>query len=225
MLAAIKQRWYRRERMKSPLKNYLQTKLPDRGADYRQLEFLAADLELTNLDITKGEIISIAYVPVIESRVVMEQAARWYVKPKGSVGHSATIHGIHDRELESAVPLDFALDGFLKALKGRVLLLHHASLDLLFLNRALKRLYGAGLVARVVDTLCLEKNRLLARGNQLVPDTLRLYQCRSRYNLPCYKAHDALCDALATAELFLAQADHISGDQKLTLKTLMKKGS
>ena len=37
---------------------------------------------------------------------------------------------------------------------------------------------------------------------------LRLHALRERFNLPRYKAHDALIDALATAELFCAFAAH-----------------
>jgi DNA polymerase-3 subunit epsilon len=35
--------------------------------------------------------------------------------------------------------------------------------------------------------------------------SLRLTHARERYNLPCYRPHHALTDALAAAELFLAQ--------------------
>lgn len=225
MLAAIKQQWYRRELRDTPLCDYLKSRLPDRNADYRSLEFLAADLEMTSLSAQSGEIVCIAYVPIIKGKVVMSQATRLMVKPEGGVGDSATIHGIHDRELEQAVSLEFALQQFLAALRGRVLLLHHAPLDMQFLNYALKGLYGKPLIARIVDTLKLEKSRRRARGQQPHAAGLRLYQCRERYNLPTYKAHDALSDALATAELFLAQAEHIAGNQPLILKTLLKKGS
>ncbi len=223
MLAAIKQKWYRRESQHTPMCEYLKYRLPDRNSDYRNIEFLAADLELTSLDAQSGEIVCVAYVPVIGGKVVMSQASRLMVKTSASVGDSATIHGIHDRELEQAVTLEYALERFLESLRGRVLLLHHAPLDMQFLNIAFKQLYAVPLIARIVDTLKLEISRLYARGHQGESAKLRLYQCRERYHLPVYKAHDALSDAVATAELFLAQAEHIAGDQVLSLKTLLKK--
>jgi DNA polymerase-3 subunit epsilon len=45
---------------------------------------------------------------------------------------------------------------------------------------------------------------------------LRLAECRSRYNLPAYPAHNALMDALAAAELLLAQLDHKGKKVRLT---------
>ena len=223
MLAAIKQQWYRRESEHTSMCEYLKYRLPDRNLDYRNIEFLAADLELTSLDTQSGEIVCVAYVPVIGGKVVMSQASRLMVKTSASVGDSATIHGIHDRELEQAVTLEYALDRFLESLRGRVLLLHHAPLDMQFLNIAFKQLYAVPLIARIVDTLKLEMSRLYARGHHGESAKLRLYQCRERYHLPVYKAHDALSDAVATAELFLAQTEHLAGDQVLSLKTLLKK--
>jgi len=38
--------------------------------------------------------------------------------------------------------------------------------------------------------------------------SLRLTDCRSRYSLPAYHNHNALTDALATAELLIAQLQY-----------------
>lgn len=40
--------------------------------------------------------------------------------------------------------------------------------------------------------------------------------------LPLYHAHDALTDALGTAELFLAQTAHMAGGSGLRLRQLMR---
>ena len=50
---------------------------------------------------------------------------------------------------------------------------------------------------------------------------LRLQACRDRYNLPPYPAHNALIDALATAELLVAHASHRSGRKEFTLSRLL----
>lgn len=225
MLARLKQHWYRRKRENTPISSYFSAPLPDKHQDFRQLVFLAADLELTSLAPQSGEIVCIAFVPIVRGKVVMAEAERWMIKTQQSVGDSAAIHGIHDHELETAVPLEQAMERFLQCLSGRVLLLHHAPLDMKFLNSACKQLYGVPLIARVVDTLKLEMHRTRTRGQHPKPGALRLYQCRERYNLPLYKAHDALSDAVATAELFLAQAEHMAGDQPLPLRTLLKKSN
>jgi DNA polymerase-3 subunit epsilon len=57
----------------------------------------------------------------------------------------------------------------------------------------------------VVDTLAIEKKKILQQQTHVTPDELRLAECHSRYNLHAYPAHNALIDALASAELLLAQ--------------------
>jgi DNA polymerase-3 subunit epsilon len=45
------------------------------------------------------------------------------------------------------------------------------------------------------------------------PESIRLADSRARYNLPAYAPHDALTDAIATAELMQAQIKyHFSPD-------------
>ena len=46
---------------------------------------------------------------------------------------------------------------------------------------------------------------------------------RPRYNLPQYKAHNALSDALATAELFLAMADNLYPEKPIPLGEFLSK--
>ena len=53
-------------------------------------------------------------------------------------------------------------------------------------------------------TLRLEQQRLARREQPLQRGELTLATCRRRYQLPDYPAHNALWDALATAELLLA---------------------
>jgi DNA polymerase-3 subunit epsilon len=59
----------------------------------------------------------------------------------------------------------------------------------------------------VVDTLAIEKKKILQQQRHVTLDELRLAECRSRYNLPTYPAHNALMDALTSAELLLTQID------------------
>jgi DNA polymerase-3 subunit epsilon len=78
-------------------------------------------------------------------------------------------------------------------------------------------LYGAPLVLPTIDTQALAQ-RLMRNRNQFVRSaSLRLFNLRSYYGLPRYKAHNALSDALATAELFLALAEDIQPGGKCRL--------
>ena len=104
--------------------------------------------------------------------------------------------------------------------RGRVLVFHNAVLDNAYLNRLSRTLYGAPLCLPTVCTLQLERRRLHRRDRAIKPGDLRLAACRARYGLPPYPSHNALWDALATAELLLAQAGRASGGKPLSLREL-----
>jgi DNA polymerase-3 subunit epsilon len=201
--------------------HYLQSDFPSRKADYRQVEYLAVDLEMTGLDALSDHILSIGFVPVVEQKVVVSGARHIYINSDLGVGQSAVIHGIHDRDLDKATPLSEAMGLLLEALRGKVLLLHCAQLDLAFLQKACKVLYDNTLLVSVVDTMDLEDQRLERTGVQRGAESLRLGDCRKRYNLPDYSAHNALIDAVATAELFLAQMSYRFGSHPSTLRKIL----
>ena len=203
------------------MRGYLQSVCPALGADYRSLTYLAVDLETTGLDAEKDHILSVGFVPVEEQKVLLNAAQHHFVSTDKGVGQSAVIHGIHDRDLNAAGSLRAALEELLKALQGRVLMLHCADLDMAFLRRACIQLWGVPLIAAVVDTMALEHHRLHAYGKPANAESLRLSDSRRRYNLPDYSAHNALTDALSTAELFLAQMRYRFGGHVGSLRQIL----
>ena len=64
--------------------------------------------------------------------------------------------------------------------------------------------YGQDFVIPTIDTRQLAERQLRREQVVLKENSLRLFELRDRYELPAYKAHNALSDALSTAELFLA---------------------
>lgn len=84
-------------------------------------------------------------------------------------------------------------------------------------NAACQACYGGPLLTPVIDTLAL------ARAEQPMhpPGSLRLGALRARHHLPRYPLHHALSDALAAAELFLAQAQALSRGGPLSLGRLL----
>jgi DNA polymerase-3 subunit epsilon len=222
MRRGIQRLWYRRRVSHPAAQRLLQARLPAPATDYTVVEFLAVDLEMTDLDPRKGEIVSIGYVPVVGTRIPVGEGHAMLVRSAQGVGESAVIHGIRDRDVGNGLPLDEALVNLIEALTGRVLLLHHRTIDLAFLNRDCRRVFNMPMVVPVVDTMALERRRLAMRQEHVGREELRLYRCRERYNLPAYRSHDALVDALATAELFLAQAAHIASNRRLSLRKLLR---
>ena len=72
----------------------------------------------------------------------------------------------------------------------------------------------------MVDTEWLARRWHQRRGQAIATGQLRLASLRQRFNLPRYRAHDALSDALAAAELFCAQLAE-AGGEALPLKQFL----
>ena len=73
-----------------------------------------------------------------------------------------------------------------------------------------------------IDTLHIEHQRLLRKQAMIKEGELRLGNCRSRYNLPYYDGHNALIDALACAELLLAQVSKMGGLDNIKASELLR---
>ena len=72
----------------------------------------------------------------------------------------------------------------------------------------------------ILDTLHIEKKRLLNQSTEIKQGDLTLNACRRRYELPSYHCHHALTDAQAAAELLLAQSHQISNGKEFKVGEL-----
>lgn len=209
------------------LRGYLAQPFPPLGTDHTSLRLLAVDLETTGLDPDHDRIVSMGFVPVDGTSIVLSGAEQVVVRGSGSVGQSAAVHGLTDDDVAEGAELHDALDRLLEALAGRVLLAHHAAIEQGFLDVACRRVHGQPLPTLAVDTMALE-HRLLTTGWQPGWDrepaqgSLRLGAARERHGLPRYRSHDALTDALACAELYLAQVAEVGRGRPVTLRQLTK---
>lgn len=203
------------------MRAYLSSPLPSLTRDLRRMSLICLDLETTGLDPSSDRIVSTGYVRVDGTSIQCDTADHILVQIDGSVDQSATIHQITDTDLRHGVPEREMLDTLLQVLAGRVLLVHHAPMDVGFLNAACKRHYGTPFIARTVDTVPMARQLRERGGNRTKDGELRLDALRAFYGLPRYPAHDALSDALATAELYLALLTHWAGDESLPLRALI----
>ena len=174
--------------------------------------FLAVDLETTGLDPRQDHVLAAGWVPVIDGEVVLRDAREVLVRPPAgvSVGESATIHGLTDDQLDHGSDLRDVLPELLEALRGRVLVAHHAPLELGFLGHAVRSVYGARLPVTAVDTMQLQHRLVVGPHGDVAPGALRLDAARRHFGLPRYAAHRASIDAIATAELLLAQSAELA---------------
>jgi len=201
-------------------KYYLQNPIPQRKQSLLKTEFLVLDFETTGMDPAKEAILSVGYTVIREGRVMLSESGHHIVQVSKQIPReSVAIHKITDDRSRQGQHLTDIIGKLLHKIAGRVLIAHYAPIEKGFLNAACEELYGYKLPMRILDTLAIEKKRMQRRQQPLVANQLRLFNLREQYGLPRYKAHNALEDAIATAELFLVQIACLNRDiRKLSLK-------
>ena len=161
-------------------------------------------------------------MPILDGAVSLAGARRCLVRPQRDMtAESAVIHKITDTQAAEGVPLESALAELLGALRGRIMVAHHARIELRFINAGCRRAFGGGIVIPTIDTEWLARRRLERRNQMYKPKDLSLASVRASYNLPIHNAHDALGDAIATAELFLAQASDYGAGRSVALSQIL----
>ena len=101
------------------------------------------------------------------------------------------------------------------------MLVHFARIERQFLQQACLELYGLAPCFPMIDTLVVAKRQLDKRDVAYDPSELRLSNLRHQYKLPDHHGHDALNDAVATAELLLAQMANRVRHDKIFLKDII----
>ncbi|AUL74761.1 DNA polymerase III subunit epsilon [Pseudoalteromonas sp. 13-15] len=183
--------------------------------------YLVIDLELTGLDSKQHEIVSVAWVVIDNQCIKMSDSQHFINKDVKSLEQSPVFHGISTDSVAQGQSLQSILMSLSAHFSDCILVFHNAMLDWGFLKLALK---NAGVTQRpklIIDTLQIEKKRLLQHTSDIKLDDLTLNECRNRYDLPSYHCHHALTDAQATAELLLAQCHQIGAGKELTLRALV----
>jgi DNA polymerase-3 subunit epsilon len=188
------------------LRDYLSAPEQDPRTPLADARLLALDFETTTLDAASGFPLSAGWVPVDGVAVRLGGAGSVaFLPPAAGVGDSAVFHGITDDVASTGLDEAEAVRQILTALTGRVLLAHHASIEVSFLAAACRRIWAITPPIACVDTLDIEHRLVTRGGSEPTPGSLRLGAARERYGLPSYGAHEALTDALACAELYVAQ--------------------
>ncbi len=178
-----------------------------RKQDWRETPLVAVDLETTGLNPQKDQILSIGLVEMHQGSIHLDSAWHQIVQVEQQIPEeTAVIHHITDDQMAKGGSISEVLPALLQRLRGKVMLVHYAFVEQAFIDAACKNLYDTPFVIPTIDTLKLAHRRMSARNHTISPHELRLFNLRKLYDLPEYKAHNAMYDAIATAELFMAMA-------------------
>lgn len=199
-------------------RKFVRTPPPAPGTPFAEAELVCLDIETTGLDPATVDMLSIGWVLIRGARVDLASAESHVVKPTGGLGDSPSIHGLTDTVVDQGMAPGQAMHRVLEVLTGRVLVVHHAGLDKKLLDRFSRELFGDKLLVPVIDTLALESRHASRQHHLEDTRSLRLPDLREHYNLPWYRGHDCLADAISTAELLLAMV--ANRDSPTTLSDL-----
>jgi len=202
----------------------------DQGRPLAEYSFVVCDTELTGLNKKKDELISIGAVRITDLQIDLSSMFHHFVRPESMAHTRATlVHRITPEQLESARPADEVLPKFVKYIHGSLLVGHHLPLDMHFLNKATRKIMGGTLSNPGVDTMRMAqgyKRVQLGHYHEHNPreTSYTLDDLGNEYNLPVFKPHDALEDALQTAYLFLYLIKKFRKGGLVTLKDIFQSG-
>jgi DNA polymerase III subunit epsilon len=207
----------------SARERYAQAKLPGRRTPWRAARWCALDFELTGLHPKLDEIISFGAIPIEDGRLRLREASAGLVRPEREIGEaSIRVHGIRASEVARAPALAEVLPRLLDTLAGRIVVAHTASVERAFLGRAL-RAQGLKVRGPIVDTEALGRLWLQDRHGHS-PREVPLAVLAGTLGLPAERPHQALGDALTTAQAFIALATHLDADRRETVGSLARAG-
>jgi DNA polymerase-3 subunit epsilon len=163
-----------------------------------ELTYTVFDTETTGLEPSKGdEIIQIGAARIVNNRLLRQEVFDQLLDPECPLKpESIPIHGITEDMVRGQPNIDLVLPAFHEFCEDTVLIAHNAAFDMRFLQLKEERT-GIRFTQPVLDTLLLSA---VIHPNQ---ESHKLDVILERLGVRIESRHNALGDALATAEVFL----------------------
>lgn len=197
---------------------------PQIGEDAADHSYICLDLETTGVNAETDKVLSIGWVEINNMHVELSSSRELFINSdaKNIKAETAVINHITPEMLEIGCSLDEAMQQFFVHAKGKVIVAHGCCIEQAFIDKYFQRAFSLSPVPLVwLDTLAIEKH--ISRFSQSSSEVdYRLSSVRQQYGLPEYNNHGALIDALATAELLLAQMKKIFRSDKTCFSRLFR---
>lgn len=176
---------------------------------WREAEYAALDFESTGMNPARDEVIQVGLVPLSGERIGLGDAWAEWVRPTRPFDLSAVaVHGLSAERLRDAPPVAQVRGPLGDRLGQRVLIAHYAALERGFLARWQLR------PAWTVDTLLLALALDGVSSGTARRDAYTLSALARRCGVTVYGEHDALADALITAQVFVVLAHELEQQGK-----------
>ncbi len=220
-----------RRELPEPLRRRASRKLAvDRRAPIAEVDFVAFDTELTGLDQRRDSIISVGAVKLRGGRIFPGRIFYRLVQPESELrSESVVVHELVHSDLEDAERASDVLIDFLEFMGDAVLIGHFVHIDVGFVHRAMKKIFGVGLARAAVDTSTLhdwltDNDPKFAAHHGGISVKKDLFSTASRYGIAIDQTHDALFDAFVAAQLFQRFLPFLPGNGVGTVGELLEVG-
>ena len=199
---------------------------PSRRRDrrsWRDEEFAALDFETTGLDPKRDHIVSFGVVPITSGRIAVgDHIYRQVSPPKRPTPTSVTIHGLRQADLDASPGIDLTRDLLGASLEHRYIVAWAAEIEAAFLAQA----FGGSVRSwrrRIIDAMVLARS-LDGLPHSQALSTHSLSAAAEMLGVPVHSPHDALDDALTTAQVFLVLATRSSQNRSRDVRWLLQAG-
>ncbi|MBT9568446.1 MAG: 3'-5' exonuclease [Thiobacillus sp.] len=163
--------------------------------------YVVVDVETSGLDTARDHLIAIGAVAVVQGRIQLGDSLEIVLQQtEASEKDNILIHGIGGTVQREGTPPIEALLTFLEYLGKDPLVAFHVAFDQTMINRAFKQFLGLRFDHSWVDLAYVAPalHPRIARFTRTLDDWMALF------GISNYARHNALADALATAELLLS---------------------
>ncbi|PDV97347.1 exonuclease domain-containing protein [Candidatus Chloroploca asiatica] len=224
---------FRKRERPAVLQAYEAGPWPDPRSHWRDASYVVLDVETSGLDPRRDVLLAIGLVGIEGGRIRLDTCWRTLVRPPEGFlvdASSIRIHNLTRAEVAEAPTFDAVLPSLIDHLARRILVVHVSQVDVGFLNRALRTNYGGRLAGPIIDTARLamrlhDRAQILGEiAHEQPAPAIQLRALATSMGLPVFGEHDALNDALTTAQLFLAQAARLDPKGNLSIKSLLRSG-
>jgi len=178
----------------------------DKNKSIMDIQYAVIDTELTGLNEKKDSIISMGAVRMNGTRIELANSFHQLVKPETKFHpKSVVVHEITPSDVLEKPTIDAVLSEFLQFCDTDIIVGHCVSIDLSFINREMKRIFGNTMQNPVIDTYkvyeWLRKKVPTRTCFSSSPKDSSLYEIAQCFSIAIRGAHNALVDAFITAQL------------------------
>ncbi|HMN74345.1 MAG TPA: 3'-5' exonuclease [Rhodoblastus sp.] len=171
-------------------------------------EVVVVDCETTGLDVVRDDIITIAAVKVRGNRILASEKFVAVARPEARMKAEAIkVHRVFEAEAQEGERIRQIMRDFLHFVGGRPLVGYYLEFDVAMIDKNVLRLIQIEMPNRMIEVSAMYYERRYGDGHPGDQIDLSFVRILEDLGIPMLEQHDALNDAIMTAEAYVALKD------------------